>query len=168
MKRFVTIATSSVVLVAALAMALVAGNAHAQITSTPPTLMGQRSFHLYSVPGVIMRFDLGTFFACTNMTSANIRVGVELFSQVGGPAMNDPSLTSLDINPGGTVFFGTSPAVAIPVDSILGGGTDGSARILATKATGIICNAFVADCASSPPTSMADLKVVKKTTQKGD
>jgi len=160
---------SSVILVAALAMALVAGNARAQINSTPPALQGQKSFHLYSVPGVIANGPLSTFFACTNVTSASIRVGVELFGPPGGAAFNDPSAASLDIPPGGTFIFGTGGAVGISVDSTLGGYVSkGSARILATESKGIICSAFLADPGNAPPTSMADLTIVKKTKQKGE
>ena len=64
--------------------------------------MGQPSFHLYSVPGVIDGV-VQTLFACTNTTSANIRVGVELFGAAGGAAANDPSASSLDILPGATI-----------------------------------------------------------------
>jgi hypothetical protein len=159
----------SLPLAAGLAIAIWAGNAPAQINSPPPALMGQPSYHLYSVPGVIASAGLRTFFACTNTTSANIRVGVELFFGVGGPAANDPSATSLDLPPGTTHIFGTSSAVGISVDSVLGFlDSGGSARIVATESKGIICTAFLADDANAPPASMADLKVVKKTKQRGE
>jgi hypothetical protein len=159
----------SLALVLVLATALLAGSAQAQINSPPPALQGQPSYHLYSVPGVRSLGGLGTFFACTNTTSANIRVGVELFFGVGGPAANDPSFTSLDLPPGTTRVFGTRAAMDISVNSILGflDGM-GSARILATESKGIICSAFLADPFNVPPTSMADLTIVKKTKQKGD
>lgn len=143
--------------------------AHAQINGPTPPLMGQASFHLYTVPGAIAGGGLDTFFACTNTTSANIRVGVELFGPPGGAAFNDPSATSLDFQPGGTHIFGTSAAVGISVTSDLGGGfSKGSARILATAKRGIICTAFLADSGNAPPTSMTTLTIVKKRTQKGD
>ncbi len=148
----------------------VADAARAQINSPPPTLMGQPSSHIYSVPGVTNIGVVGTFFACTNTTSANIRVGVEIFGAAGGGAFNDPSATSLDIAPGGTRLFGTTATVSFSIDSSLGPGlvSKGSARILATESKGIICSAFLADPGNAPPTSMADLTVVKKTKQKGD
>jgi hypothetical protein len=147
---------------------LAATSAAAQINSPPPTLMGQPSYHLYSVPGVIHINSLKTFFACTNTTSANIRVGVELFDAVGNSA-NFPSPTSLDLLPGGTRMFGTGPVTGFIVDSIVGGvfGT-GSARILATESKGVICSAFISDDTNSAPASMVSLTVVKKTKQKGD
>jgi hypothetical protein len=164
MKQF-----ASVRLVSALAIALLAGGAHAQINGPPPALMGQPSFHLYSVPGVISSAGLRTFFACTNTTSANIRVGVELFFGVGGPAANDPSTTSLDLPPGTTRVFATGAALGISVDSSLGFlDPRGSARVLATARSGIICSAFLADNGNAPPTSMAALTIVKQTTQQGD
>ena len=159
------------VVVTALALAWTVDVAHAQFFySPPPPLMGQPSFHLYSVPGATTEGGLGTFFACTNTTSATIRVGVEIFLEVGGGATNDPSATSLDISAGGTRLFGTDGAVWVTVDSPLGSGpfSKGSARILATAKTGIICSAFLADRLNSTPTSMVKLTVVKTTKQKGD
>jgi hypothetical protein len=162
---------SSLVLISALAVAPLAGSAHAQLFSDPPPpLMGQPSYHLYSVPGVIDIGGLATFFSCSNTTDANIRVGVEVFAPGGGAAINDPSATSLDLSPGATRIFGTGAAVGILVDSNLGAGliSKGLARILATESKGIICSSFLADTGNAPPTSMADLTVVKKTKQKGD
>jgi hypothetical protein len=157
-------------IVITLAMALLAGNAHAQINSTPPALQGQASFHLYSVPDVIAGGGMETFFGCTNTTSADIRVGIEVFDFAGGAALNDASTTSLDFYPGGSWRFGTNGAFGIATQSQLGVPvvSVGSARILATKRSGIICNAFLADSVNFPPTSMVELKVVKKTKQKGD
>lgn len=68
------------------------GRAHAQFFySPPPPLMGQPSYHLYSVPGVISQTDgLETFFSCSNTTDSSIRVGVEVFGPPGGAATNDP------------------------------------------------------------------------------
>lgn len=43
----------------------------------------------------------------------------------------------------------------------------GSARILSTSRK-LACTAFIADNGNVPPTSMADLTIVKKRTQKGD
>ena len=153
-----------------MASMLVATSALAQIDSSPPPLMGQPSFHLYSVPSVQAIGGLATFFGCTNTTSAPVRVGVEVFGSPGGPPVNDASATSLEINPGGTVMFGTGLAVGIPVTSSLGaGGIDNaSARILATAKKGIICTAFLADFGNSPPTSMVQLTIVAKTRQRGD
>jgi len=155
----------------AIVLACVAATlAHAQIDTAPPQLMGQPSLHLYSVPSVQAIGGLATFFGCTNTTSAPIRVGVEVFGSPGGPAFNDASATSLEINPGGTVMFGTSFAVGIPVTSSLGaGGIDNaSARILATAKKGIICTAFVADNGNAPPITSWQLTIVAKTKQRGD
>jgi hypothetical protein len=67
------------------------------------------------------------------------------------------------------VIFGTSSAAGISINSNLGGSSSkGPARILATESKGIICSAFLADPGNAPPTSMADLTLVKKTKQKGD
>lgn len=150
-------------------LACLATAAQAQINSPPPALQGQASFHLWSVPGVMSGFGLGTFFACTNTTNAAIRVGVEIFGPGGGAALNDASATSLNVAASATVLFGTGGAVGLLVSGTLGAGaiSKGSARILATNGSGIICSAFLADDGNAPPTSMTDLTVVKKTKQKG-
>ncbi|MCK6554666.1 hypothetical protein L6Q96_08830 [Candidatus Binatia bacterium] len=164
MKRIASLALGSV-----FAMVLLAGAAHAQINSPAPALQGQPSYHLYSVPGVVEGGGVDTFFACTNTTSASIRVGIEIFGDFGGAAANNPSASSLEIFPGGSRLFGTGATVWVGVDSNVGGalGT-GSARILATESKGIIWTAFLADPGNAPPTSMAPLTIVKKTKQKGD
>jgi len=165
MKRIVSLALGAQVI----AVWLFIGAAHAQINSPPPPLQGQPSYHLYSVPGVVDLPQLGTFFACTNTTDATIRVGVEIFGAAGGGAGNDPSGSSLDIPAGGMRLFGTDETVWVSIHSDVGGAIGkGSARILATAKSGIICTAFLADPGNDPPTSMADLKVVKKMRQKGD
>src|SRR5207244_3159820 len=121
---------SKSVLVAIVAVLAVATAVQAQINSPPPALQGQASFHLWSVPGVIVGGGLRTFFACTNTTDNTIRVGVEVFGSAGGAAANDPSAESLNVAPGGTVLFGTSAAVGFSVDGVLGAGaiSKGSAR----------------------------------------
>ena len=156
------------VIVLAIVLTCAATTAQAQINSPPPALQGQPSFHLWSVPGVMASGVLETFFACTNTTDDAIRVGVEVFGFAGGGAANDPSATSLNVAAGGTVLFGTGAAVGLSVNSSLGGGSSkGSARVLATAKSGIICSAFLADDGNAPPTSMTALTVVKKTKQKG-
>ena len=152
-----------------LALVLTATPAAAQFFySPPPALMGQPSYHLYSVAGAQASGALETYFGCTNTTPANIRVGVELFSGAGN-IQNDPSASSLDVGPGASVVFGTSAAAWVALSSNLGASfTRGSARILATEKKGIICSAYLADPANVPPTSMADLKVIAKTKQRGE
>lgn len=143
---------------------------HAQINGATPPLMGQQSFHIWSVPGVIDTGGIATFFACTNTTDAAIRVGVEVFGPAGGAAINDPSATSLNVAPSATVLFGTGGAVGLSVSGTLGAGiiSKGSGRVLATVSKGIICSAFLADPNNDPVTSMSALTIVKKTRQKGN
>lgn len=145
-----------------------ASAAQAPISEQPPDLQGQGATHLWTVPGVVT-IGNATVFACTNVSTSSIIVGVEVFD-ADGTAVNDPSSSSLAVDAGGTVMFGTSAALnAFFVDSELfvpAIVTKGSARILATAKSGIICSAFlVADGATSPSIS---LSVVKKTTQQGD
>jgi hypothetical protein len=152
----------------ALVIALaVAAPTFAQINSSPPPLMGERSHHLYSVPFAITGANR-PYFLCTNTTDQAIRVGVEGFAAPGGFAINDASATSLSVPPSGTVLFG-SAAVGLSVDSNPGiFASKGSARVLATASKGIICTAFLADTGNDPPTSMVQLNIVKKTKQNGD
>lgn len=145
------------------------GLAQAQINSPPPPLMGERSYHLYSVPFLRTPNSMRFYLVCTNTSSAAIRVGVEGFSAIGGLAANDPSAASVSVAAGGTVTFGSNAVWLTPdSDPGLGGLLRGSARVLATKPRGVICTAFLADAINDPPTSMVQLVMVKKTTQKGD
>jgi hypothetical protein len=149
-----------------LAFVLTGTSAFAQIDSTPPLLMGQRSFHIYSVP-FVRSGGVEPFFECTNTSDVAIRVGIEAFSG-GGLAFNDPSATSLDIPPSGTRLFGPTNAWVGPDGDPGIAVSRGSARILATQKKGIICTAFLADVFNAPPTSMVHLTIVAKLKQKGD
>jgi hypothetical protein len=153
---------------------MMATSANAQINSPPPTLQGQPSVHLYTVPGAMMISAIATVFPCSNTSNAPIRVGVELFHDSGGPAFNDASSSSYEIPPGGARLFTTFPTIT--AFTLLGRsnvntfstGFGGSARILATSSSGIICSAFLVDAAEIQPPSMVALTIVKKTKQKGD
>ncbi len=156
-------------LVVTLTLAFVATVAQAQINSPPPALQGQPSFHLWSVPGVMRLGGIAPFFACTNTTNNAIRVGVEVFGPAGGAGANDPSATSLNVAAGATVLFGSGAVGLFPSsDPGIPPLSKGSARILATAKSGIICSAFLADDGNAPPTFMSDLTVVKNLKQKGD
>jgi hypothetical protein len=147
---------------------MAAGAAHAGIADSPLPVLeaGKKTYHLYSIPGVIDQGGLATFFACTSTDTAPMTVGVELFGTLGGAPGNDPVASSLTILPGGTLTFGTRSAVGIGIDSLVGGGLSrGSARILSTSKK-LVCTAFVADISNAPPTSMTYLTIIKKTTQK--
>ena len=162
------IGTFVFVLLAALS---VAPNVGAQITSPPSPLQGEPAYHVWTVPGVLNN-ELKTFFACTNVASNVLIVGVEVFGS-NGTSVNIPSDTSLTVDPGETVLFGTEQAVGLFPDANLGvpaifAGA-GSARVLSTaKPGGIICTAFLADATAGNPISMTSLTIVKKTTQQGD
>ena len=125
------------------------------------------TYHIYSVPGVIKTLSLGTFFTCTSLEkTTTMRVGVEVFPGPGGSPVNDPVATSFAILPGGTATFGTNPAVGFSIASDLSVFlTEGSARILSTSRK-LMCTAYRADYANSPPTSMMHLTIIKKTTQR--
>jgi len=159
---------TTILLFAALAALLAAPQTRAGIADSPlPVLTAaETTFHLYSVPGVISSGGLRTYFSCTSTDTATMQVGVELFGPAGGAPANDAAAASLSVAAGATVIFGTGGAVGISIDSNLGsGGSRGSARILATSKK-LACTVFVADTGNAPPTSMVQLTIIKKTSQK--
>jgi hypothetical protein len=159
----------------AFAVVLAPTFARAQINGPAPTLAGQPSTHLYTIPGVRRATGLRTAVSCSNVSNGPIRVGVELFDSGGGAALNDASLGSWELPAGGARTFATGPFIQ---EFALGGWSDvsvptavsfiGSARVLATSSSGIICSAFLIEPVGSPPASMVGLTIVKKTKQKGD
>jgi hypothetical protein len=155
------------VTVSMLSLAAVPALAGIADSPLPVLLAGAPTYHLYSVPGVIQAGGIGTFFSCTSTDTATMQVGVELLFAGGGAPSNDAAATSLSVGPGATVMFGTSAAVALSINSNLGGGpmSKGSARILATSRK-LACTAFLADQGNAPPTSMAHLTIISKLKQK--
>jgi hypothetical protein len=152
------------------ALALVRAASAVTITdkTLPVLVAGEKTYHVYSVPYVVGFNGLTTVFSCTSMEpTATIQVGVQTFGATGGDS-NDPVGTSLSLFPGGTRTLATGTALGFSVDSVIGGGgSKGSARILATSKK-IACTAFVADASNVPPTSAWQLTIVKQTKQKGD
>ena len=150
-------------------LTLAAAPAFAGIADSPlPALIaGETTFHLYSVPGVIDSGGLATYFSCTSTDTAQVQVCVEVFTSSGFQISNDCSSTSVSrsVAPGATVLFGTNAAAWVSVDSVVGGSTKGSARIVATSKK-LACTAFVADLANTPPTSAWQLTIIAKTKQK--
>jgi hypothetical protein len=134
----------------------------------PVLVVGEKTFHVYSVPGVQQNGALGTFFSCTSTDTATMQVSVEGFGSAGGGPITDAVANSLAVAPGATVTFATQSAVGIGVDSIIGFiSARGSARILATSKK-LACTAFVADRGNDPATTSWQLNIIKKKTQKGD
>jgi hypothetical protein len=149
-------------------VASAAASVQAQIDSDPPLLSGQKSYHLYSVAAVLNN-GMASVFGCTNMSSDAIIVGVEAFGPAGGVALNDASATSVTLSSGGTVLFTTQDLAQFTneINLALGAIHGGSARILSTSRSGLVCTAFLA-APSNPASSMTTLSIVKKTKQKGD
>lgn len=157
------------ILAACVALFATPQGARAGIVDSPlPVLVaGETTLHLYSVPGIIGGFfGVDSFFNCTSLDTATIRVGVELFGPAGGAPGNDAAATSLSLAPGATAIFGTGGAAGISISSDLGGSfSKGSARILATSKK-LACTAFMADSSNAPPTSMVHLTIIAKSKQK--
>src|SRR5262245_52341514 len=120
---------------------LASQTARAGLADPPPTFAGQQSFHLWSVPGDIIN-ALSTIFLCTNATANPIRVGVEVFPPAGGGSLNDASSTSVLVQGGATVGWQTQSVATLFYLNNLGLVVihNGSARVLATSSTGIICS----------------------------
>jgi hypothetical protein len=158
------------IVVMTLGLFLTAGPAFAGIADSPLPVLeaGKRTYHVYSVPGVIDHVGgLVTLFSCTSTDTATMQVGVETFNFFGGGPTNDAVTTSLSVAPGATVTFGTGTAVGFNISSDLAAGSfsKGSARILATSKK-LACTAFIADALNSPPTSMTYLTIIKGIKQK--
>ena len=148
-----------------LVLTVAAGPAVAGVVDSP--LPAPFTQHVFTVPGVIQNGSSGTFFSCTNLDAANVTIGVEVFSSLGGAASNDAAATSLSVAQGATVMFGTITPVGYGINSNLGAGpmSKGSARILGTSKK-IACTAWVANFANDPPTSAFQLTIIAKTKQK--
>lgn len=149
---------------------LVAPNVQAGVADWPlPQLeAGKTTLHLYTVPGVIQAGYAGTFFSCTSLDTANMRVSVEGFPTLGGGPETDAVAGSLSLLPGETVVFATQSAAGIPVNTIIGyTSSRGSARILSTSKK-LACTAFVADRANAAPTFGWQLTIIAKIKQRGE
>ena len=81
--------------------------ARASIFDVPPALLGQKTSRLFTVPGVVTASGLGTFFSCTNLSSAPAVVSVELYVADGADACNDASAVATTVAAGATVQFET-------------------------------------------------------------
>ncbi len=155
-------------LVAVLTFAVAPARAGIVDSPVPILITGEKTFHVYSVPGIIINVGgVSSFFNCTSLDVVPIQVGVELFGLSGGGPINNPVTTSLSLAPGATVIFSTGPAAGFLISSNLGSTaySKGSARILATSKK-LACTAFLADSGNAPPTSMVNLTIIAKTKQK--
>jgi hypothetical protein len=168
MKQFARVAVMFVVGL------IVATPALAGVADSPLPVLeaGKKTYHLYSVPGVLswIGMNLATYFACTSTDTATMQVGVEVFDS-NAFLSNDAAATSFSLVAGQSVLFGTHQSFNELFDVSLNtgdiSGYTGSARILATSRK-LICTAFLADHSASPSPSMVYLTVIKKTTQKGE
>jgi hypothetical protein len=152
------------VLAVTLAQPVLAGVADSPL---PELVVGQTTYHVYTVPSCTSGGGLGTFFGCTSLEdTATMQIGVEIFGALGGAPINDATATSLSVGPGATVICGSGLAAGISISSTIGGvGSKGSARILATSRK-LACTAFLADVNNAPPTSMTHLTIISKLKQK--
>jgi hypothetical protein len=137
--------------------------------SAVPPLMGVPAKHVWSVPGMLSKPGVTSAISCTNVATDNVRIGVEVFGPAGGPALNDPSSTSVEVVNGATVVWSATPLGSLGNAISLGAGPFlvGSGRVIATSNKGIICSAFLLSPGSNPG-YLGSLPLVAKLKQKGD
>jgi len=116
---------------------------------------------IYLVPGVIKNNNFETEFNCTNLDSKVVRIGVEIFDELGNGPLNDISSGvadgAQDVPVGGAVTIGTGNTPAIHESEVISftnlsppiNVRNGSARIISTSKR-VICHAFVVDQFSDP------------------
>ena len=125
--------------------------------------------HVFSVPGVV-NDGAATVISCTNALLTSLNVGVEWFRKNG----TSIAVSSLTIPAGQTRNF-----VSATVNWLsAGGGVDatmspnenlmsGTARVLSTTSSGLLCNAYAVDASNNPPQRMMALLVTAPKKQKG-
>ena len=146
------------------------GPAVAGVADSPlPLLDGQKSKHVFTIPGVISHDFLATVFVCTSLEKKKDLVwGIEIFDRDGGPP--EDAILSLPMGPGNTLAAATHNTTY--AENFMGLTTDPfprSARIVATSKK-LACSAMVLERQATAllPGVGWSLSVIKKTSQKGD
>jgi hypothetical protein len=149
----------------ALAMMVFSSVSYAQVYGKPPAPL---KYHLFTIPGVVNN-GLATIITCTNATALTAVLGIEVFATAGGAAINNALASALSVGPGATVLFSTELTAGFQQDANLAIGLlhKGSARVLSSLRSGIICSAFLSETTQLPPKTMVNLTIVRKTVQKG-
>jgi len=143
------------------------------VDSPVPDLAGDPAKVLFYVSGVTKNNGLETVFHCTSLdSSGSYEVGVEIFSELGGPPSNNAAggdgVQSVAAGGGVTIATGATAGfhedeVIVTVPANIRGG---SARIVSTSRR-LMCQAFLMEELGSPPAVMTPLRVVAK-RQNGD
>src|SRR2546422_2816850 len=156
--------------------------AQAGLEDTPlPTFSdGQAAELAGTLAGVIKNNNVETVVVCTNLASAALDVGLEVFDETGAlrNAVAAGNGAILDVAPGATVTLGTGPVAVLCEDQTLtlntaGSGTNnlrnGSGRVVASGAL-LGCAAFAVDrlhtiedpmgCPSCQPPSLTTVSAV--------
>jgi hypothetical protein len=143
------------------------------IDSPVPDLAGDPARVAYYVNGVTKNNGLETVFMCTSLdSSGSYEVGVEIFSELGGPPSNNAGGGDgvQTVAAGGSVTIGTGNTVGFHEDEVIlsvpANIRGGSARIISTSRR-LMCNALVVEELGSPPATLAPLKTIVK-RQNGD
>jgi len=131
--------------------------AHAGPTDTPlPTFSdGKPGMRVYHVVGVIKANNLQTDFICTNLDSAPVDIGVEVFDETGAlrNSIAADNGAFLNVGPGKTMTMGTGSTVVVHEDKTItlnaGGNAadllrNGSGRVVGTSKN-IACTALIVD-----------------------
>ena len=139
-------AACSSVLILALAPLAFAGP-----TDTPLSMFsdGKPALHVYTAVGVIKNNNLETIFVCSNLGTATVNIGLEVFDKTGLPTNSIPADegVSLDVAIGATTTIATGATAVLTEDAIIttlpviG---NGSARVVAS-AKDVSCTAWLID-----------------------
>ena len=146
------------------------GPAVAGVADSPlPLFGGQKTKHVFTIPGVISHATLATVIVCTSLEKKkDLRWGIEIFAS-GGGAPEDSALDLL-MDPGGSQAVATVETTYSGTDMNLSNSSlPRSARVVATSKK-LACSAMVVE---EQPTGAFSgvgwsLSVIKKTSQKGD
>lgn len=132
---------------------LLAAPAYSGVIDSPKPLFGGRAARtIFYVPNVIHNNGMETVFTCTSLDSMTIRIGIEIFDSIGGPALNDVSDPTgngaEDVPVGGTFTVGTDNTEVLSENEVISGLPanirGGSARIVSDSKR-IACSAVVID-----------------------
>lgn len=139
---------------------------HAGVGDTPLPDYPPRGKYFYSIPGVIKSSTQETVFRCTVVKSKNATtiIAVEVFDATGTLL----SQGNIGGSTGSTLSIATG-TIASETNAYFNSLSSfkGSARII-SNAKRLLCDAYVTDKNTNPPTSMRSLPVIKKTIQRGD
>jgi hypothetical protein len=147
-------------------------------TPLPSFSDGKPSLHVYTAVGVIKNNNVETAFICTNVHTAPVHIGVEIFDKTGARANSPPNGifngngAILNVPVGATRTIATSGTALLTEDATIAGLpslNNGSGRVVATTKN-VSCTAMLLDelhtvedpaLSSLPPPTAVDLPLIR-------